>query len=1209
MKQCGLVACTGARGLLISSISRHSSVATGSVSALFSSDSLVLSELWEGILTVLLTTFEALAVVLLLFYFVGLATLGGLAVVIVAFIVIQLATRNMEKHNDARSHFTSLRTRDTLEMLLGMKMVKLRGLEAKFERRILDQRELESDCTLRARGWLALTNVFSACSVDAISLAIIGIYTQFSPCDPTVIFTYWVLLGQLYGCTCVLPIALHQVKLGLTAARRIQAEVSRTANIVGSCSEPLTGADVSPVSVDITSASFSWPDCPPLLGDISLSVPAGGMMGIAGPVGSGKTSLLCSLLGELQLKGEMSFSGSKTRPSIGYVPQQAWILPTSARCNIVMGRPWDPERYEAVVQACALEADFAQWPRGDLTDIGSFTISGGQKQRLSLARAGYGKEALYLLDDCLSALDQTVGRHVLENLLLGLLKDSTRIVITSSRAVLERCTNFGLMVPASTLTPSNSFAYSSSFTAATATSIEEGARVPLISTIEENTLMSPSGNDTPVNANLASNINNNNNNNKKSKRGFTLLSFGNFDDLFNEPLGNAILTEPVVPPAEAAPVPSYDSLVEATSSDAEEFQVLLGKGGIASKLTVFRSWALGLNGLLCAGLLVGLITLEVAVVEGGVVWMQYWSAALPAAGSFENNKWLLIYAVFVLAEWTLRFVRIIFLFTFTVQAGDKLHAQLLHVLAKAPMSVFDSKSTGELYVWFGPYLSQLDLHSALTSEVLCVQLGYLFQIMIFNAVVSPWCLLVSAISGVMFVFLLQDKKPVLETAATSTATDNDFFAPLTASFPRKSVDLDKAARSCRTSVAQLRSHEHRLQTPVLVTFSQFLEGLSSIRAFGMTDRFLQLHHHLTDRHVKAWRTASRGEQTQVFVSNLVGVFAYAATVFLIVPLRLLANMDASEAGFLIINACFSSYFVLNAVIELGRLRALTLTRSLLLDPIQSLPEEEDVAAGEAPPSSWPSQGQLELHDVWARYAPQLPPVLCGITLCVRPGEKIGVVGRTGSGKSSLLSAIARTIVPFKGRLVIDGIDLSRVPLADLRSRGVAVVTQDPLLFAGSLRRNLDPFSEYSEAELIEVLTRVKMMEFAKHTLADDTAAAEQGPLDFAVAERGNNLSAGQKQLLAIAQAILRKPRVLLFDEATAALDRASEAAVEATIQTEFKGVTMVLVAHRLSSVLNADRVLVMQDGHIGELGPPSQLLQNPEGLLSKLVQAQNSAAQ
>lgn len=420
------------------------------------------------------------------------------------------------------------------------------------------------------------------------------------------------------------------------------------------------------------------------------------------------------------------------------------------------------------------------------------------------------------------------------------------------------------------------------------------------------------------------------------------------------------------------------------------------------------------------------------------------------------------------------------------------------------------------------------------------------------------------------------------------------------------------------------------------------------------------------------------------------MLSHIGTAALVVPLRMFVDMRASEAGFLVNSGCFSAFFVLNAVTELSRLRRLALTRSLLLDPIQSLPceeadEEEDttpagaagVGAGseekaalsnsssssgsrrEKPPVSWPSAGQVEVQDVWARYAPELPPVLCGVSLCVRPGEKIGVVGRTGSGKSSLLAAIARTIQPYKGRMAIDGLDLARVPLRELRSRGVTVVTQDPLLFAGTLRKNLDPFGEFSENELREVLFRVKLYDFADQSMSgwsDDGSSSgsnedngdeaerislrdsfkkdrvsfegdrgslkaergslrgkirrrrrrvsKKGPLDLMIAERGNNLSAGQKQLLAIAQAILRKPRVLLLDEATAALDRASEAAIEATIQQEFKGVTTILVAHRLSSVLSSDRVLVMQDGRVGELGAPAVLLQDANGLLSQLVQAQ-----
>lgn len=264
-----------------------------------------------------------------------------------------------------------------------------------------------------------------------------------------------------------------------------------------------------------------------------------------------------------------------------------------------------------------------------------------------------------------------------------------------------------------------------------------------------------------------------------------------------------------------------------------------------------------------------------------------------------------------------------------------------------------------------------------------------------------------------------------------------------------------------------------------------------------------------------------------------------------------------------------------------------------------------------------------------RYRPHLPLVLKGVTLDIRPGEFVCVIGRTGAGKSSLVAAITRLVEPAGGSIAIDGVDVSGLPLRTLRS-GMTVVSQDPLFFSGSLRRNLDPFHEHGDDELIDALKRVRLYEFARSQVraaADATAASSKGaptsstpadpaaattttattkaepiassssrsPLDMAVSERGGNLSAGQQQLLALARALLQKPRILLLDEASANLDVETEALVNDTILASFGGATILQIAHRLIGCVRADRVIVMVEGRVGEVGHPWQLLTGAEG--------------
>lgn len=285
------------------------------------------------------------------------------------------------------------------------------------------------------------------------------------------------------------------------------------------------------------------------------------------------------------------------------------------------------------------------------------------------------------------------------------------------------------------------------------------------------------------------------------------------------------------------------------------------------------------------------------------------------------------------------------------------------------------------------------------------------------------------------------------------------------------------------------------------------------------------------------------------------------------------------------------------------------------------PEGTELAGVTAPPepidapAGWPARGHIVVRDLQLRYRPHLPLVLRGVSLDIPPGANVVVIGRTGAGKSSLVAALTRLAEPEPGSVIlIDGVDATRLPLSTLR-RGLVVVSQDALFFSGTLRRNLDPFREHSDEELLQALRRVRLHEFASAqataqagaaaggTREGGAAAASSNPLDMVVTERGGNLSAGQQQLLALVRALLRRPRLLLLDEATASLDVESEEVVAETIATAFPGATLIQIAHRLIACARADTVVVMSEGRVGEVGSPLGLLSGAEGsgLFASLV--------
>ena len=244
-----------------------------------------------------------------------------------------------------------------------------------------------------------------------------------------------------------------------------------------------------------------------------------------------------------------------------------------------------------------------------------------------------------------------------------------------------------------------------------------------------------------------------------------------------------------------------------------------------------------------------------------------------------------------------------------------------------------------------------------------------------------------------------------------------------------------------------------------------------------------------------------------------------------------------------------------------------------------------------PAEEWPHQGEIRFNDIQMRYRPELPLVLHGISFTVKPGERVSVVGRTGSGKSSIMQALFRMVELSGGSIEIDGVDIARIGLADLRHR-LAIIPQDPVLFNGSFRTNLDPFGNYSDQEIWDALARANMKSYISEL---------DGGLDAEVAEGGENLSAGQRQLLCLARAMLVKAKVLVMDEATASVDLKTDALIQQAIRQDFAGVTTICIAHRLNTIIDFDRVLVLREGRVVEYDTPKNLLMDPNGLFTSMV--------
>jgi ABC-type multidrug transport system fused ATPase/permease subunit len=391
------------------------------------------------------------------------------------------------------------------------------------------------------------------------------------------------------------------------------------------------------------------------------------------------------------------------------------------------------------------------------------------------------------------------------------------------------------------------------------------------------------------------------------------------------------------------------------------------------------------------------------------------------------------------------------------------------------------------------------------------------------------------------------------------------------------------------------------KSPVFELFGTALTGLSTIRAFSKTDVYINNMFEKIDAHGRSVWYMWLFNQWLVFRLGVLGAAFTAAMAFLVVSAQ---NIGAPLAGFALtftLQYSDSVMWLLRqfATVELG----MNATERIL--EYSELPIEDP--SGADPPAAWPTEGRLEVTDLVIGYAPDLPPVLKGLTFSIKPNERIGVVGRTGAGKSSLTLALFRFLEAREGSIIIDGVDISKIKLKDLRSR-LAIIPQDPVLFSGTVRSNLDPFDEHSDSELREALQRVHLIPSSSSPSATASSssstvgATEPGrasqsninpfaSLSTAIAESGQNLSQGQRQLLCLARAILSRPKLLVLDEATSAVDKATDELIQRSIRDEFKNSTLIVIAHRLSTIADFDRILVMGEGKVIEYGTPRELLE------------------
>ncbi|KAK2594786.1 hypothetical protein QQS21_007473 [Conoideocrella luteorostrata] len=1057
------------------------------------------------------------------------------------------------------------------EALTGMRQIKFSALESEWEKKILAMREIEIS---------SLKSVFKADSVLFFSWVVSPILLAAAS-----LATYAITNGSLTPSVAFVSIGIFKsLEVSLSALPELLTGGIDTLVSVRRIDKYLKGPEMEKTltqgyDIAFDNATIAWPvdeEVPDeerfILNNINLSFPAGELSVISGKTGTGKSLVLNALLGESDLiQGKilvppttppLERHDGKAHPgnwivsgSVAYVGQSPWLESASLRDNILFGLPFVENRYNTVLNVCALKKDIEILHDGDKTELGAngINLSGGQKWRLTLARAIYSRAEILVMDDIFSAVDAHVGRHIFETCISGpICKGRTRILVTHHVGLVEPITKYLVELGDGTVLHSG-----------LTSDLAEDGTLELIKSHEqsqtdihvEELTEAP----TAVNSEDA--------------------SIEELDDL--EEGANTLHKTS----SKTGKKFVEDEAREKGKVKARVYSSFLSSSGgwffwtvCAVLFVVFEAGNLGRNWWVRVWTGASEHTSASASHEHGMVYgLSYEHSTLhsattsriltPSQSEHSLSYYLWIYVAIAAVSGIIGTLRYIWTFVMSIKAARTLFSRILFTILRTRLRWLDTVPVGRV-------LNRMTADFDVIDNRITMDLGFMFSrvlgllgvcvaALLVSSLMIPLALLLFAAGGFVAIRYLTGARPV-------------------------------------------KRLESNAKSPVFELFNSSLSGVSTLRAFQKSQVYIKKMQDYLDN----WDTISVHNWTLNrwlgFRMALIGTI-FTTTVGAIVVGS--SFVDAALAGFAL---SFALDFSGNMVMAIRSYASLELDMNAAERVIEYTEVETEDLGGEIPPAAWPATGKMEIRDLVVGYADDLPPVLKGVSFDVKNNERIGVVGRTGAGKSSLTLALFRFLEARSGQVLIDGVDVSKIRLHDLRSR-LAIIPQDPVLFSGTIRSNLDPFEDCTDEELKDCLSRVHLLDSEPATPANEPSSAAGstiGPkntnifrdLSSGISESGGNLSQGQRQLLCIARAIVSRPKVMVLDEATSAVDMATDALIQRSIREEFTDSTLIVIAHRLSTIADFDRILVLSEGTVVEFGSPRELWEKEGGVFRDMCE-------